>query len=47
LLGSPLGLFKSVYSEEDYIRNELPRCKQIYNVYHPADLIAYRIEPLL
>ena len=46
-MGSPLGLFTSAYSEESYVRNELPKCKKIYNVYHPADLIAYRIEPLL
>jgi len=24
-----------------------PRCQQIYNIFHPADPIAYRIEPLI
>ena len=48
ILGSPLALFQSVYSTSDnYIRKELPRVKHFYNLYHPADLIAYRIEPLL
>lgn len=47
LLGSPLGLFTSVYSSENFIRAKLPKCARFYNIYHPSDLIAYRIEPLL
>ncbi len=47
ILGSPLGLFTSVYSKENFIRSVIPRCKRIYNVYHPSDLIAFRIEPLI
>jgi hypothetical protein len=47
LLGSPLGMFLSVYYQEDFVVNQLPKCKKIYNVFHPSDLIAYRIEPLL
>ena len=46
LLGSPLGLFISVYSEENFIQERLPTCKYFYNIYHPQDVIAYRIEPL-
>jgi len=41
-------LFQSVYSTGDnFINKNLPRVKNFYNLYHPADLIAYRIEPLL
>lgn len=47
LLGSPLGLFTSVYSSENFIRATLPKCARFYNIYHPSDLIAYRVEPLL
>ncbi|TNV82016.1 hypothetical protein FGO68_gene6477 [Halteria grandinella] len=47
LLGSPLGLFVSIYNDENFINQQgLPTTKKIYNVFHPQDLIAYRIEPL-
>mmetsp|Transcript_48414 Transcript_48414/g.35624 ORF Transcript_48414/g.35624 Transcript_48414/m.35624 type:complete len:158 (-) Transcript_48414:366-839(-) len=46
LLGSPLGIFLSVYNEEDFIKHKLPTCDRFYNIYHPQDVIAYRIEPL-
>jgi DDHD domain len=47
MLGSPLGMFCSVYSEEAFVRSQLPTCKYFFNVYHPSDLVAYRIEPLI
>ena len=47
MLGSPLAMFVSCYFQEDYIRSELPCCENFYNVYHPSDLIAYRVEPLI
>ena len=47
LLGSPLGLFVSVYNEENFLKKQgLPTTKGLYNLFHPQDLIAYRIEPL-
>ncbi|CDW79258.1 isoform a [Stylonychia lemnae] len=46
LLGSPLGLFVSIYNEENFIKEKLPTTKNFYNIFHPADFIAYRIEPL-
>jgi len=46
LLGSPLGLFISIYNEENFIKEKLPTTKNFYNIFHPADFIAYRIEPL-
>ena len=47
LFGSPLGLFGAVYFEEPYIRSKLPTCDEFYNVFHPSDLVANRLEPLI
>ena len=47
LLGSPLALYCSIYNRELYVRDKLPRCGAFYNIFHPSDLIAYRIEPLI
>jgi len=47
MLGSPVGLFLSVYFEEGAAREKLPTCRHYYNLYHPQDVVAYRIEPLL
>lgn len=46
-LGSPLGLFASVYAEENFIRKSIKFCKNFYNLFHPSDLIAYRVEPVM
>lgn len=47
-LGSPIGMFLTVRGvekiEETY---QLPTCKGFFNVYHPLDPVAYRIEPLI
>ncbi|KAF4699832.1 hypothetical protein FOZ63_021017 [Perkinsus olseni] len=46
LLGSPLGLFLT-------IRNKLlpdgalPTCRRVFNIFHPNDCVAYRVEPLV
>ena len=47
LLGSPLGMFGSVYFEEPYVRAKLPTCDKFFNLFHPSDLVANRIEPLI
>lgn len=48
LLGSPVGMFVSVYQPlESKVPQKLPKCKQFYNIYHPCDLIACRIEPIM
>lgn len=47
MLGSPVGMFCSVYSEEAFVRSQLPTCANFYNLFHPSDLVAYRIEPLI
>ena len=46
ILGSPLGLFASVYAKESYVRSSLTAVGKLYNIYHPSDLIAYRVEPV-
>ncbi|KAL8026952.1 hypothetical protein ABFX02_14G063600 [Erythranthe guttata] len=58
-VGSPLGVFLSLrnvrlgigkgkeYWEEDNINEEMPACRQMFNIFHPFDPVAYRIEPLV
>ncbi|XP_056903627.1 SEC23-interacting protein isoform X2 [Takifugu flavidus] len=47
-LGSPIGMFLTVRGvekiEESY---QLPTCRGFFNIYHPLDPVAYRIEPLI
>lgn len=58
-VGSPLGVFLSLrnvrigigkgkdYWEEDNIVEEMPACRKMFNIFHPFDPVAYRIEPLV
>ncbi|XP_051143262.1 phospholipase SGR2 [Andrographis paniculata] len=58
-VGSPLGLFLSLrnvrlgigkgkdYWEEENIHEEMPACRQMFNIFHPFDPVAYRVEPLI
>ncbi|KAI3461756.1 hypothetical protein Pfo_018419 [Paulownia fortunei] len=58
-VGSPLGVFLSLrnvrigigkgkdYWEEENINEEMPACRQMFNIFHPFDPVAYRIEPLI
>src|SRR5207253_1762109 len=48
-LGSPIGMFYTMRSRgrplpPDY---RLPSCPNFFNIIHPLDPVAYRIEPLL
>ncbi|XP_075468170.1 SEC23-interacting protein isoform X2 [Ascaphus truei] len=47
-LGSPIGMFLTVRGlekiDEDY---RLPTCKGFFNIYHPLDPVAYRLEPMI
>ncbi|XP_063065946.1 phospholipase DDHD2 [Engraulis encrasicolus] len=47
-LGSPIGMFLTVRGlkriQPSYC---LPTCNSFYNIYHPYDPVAYRIEPLV
>ncbi|XP_024522407.1 phospholipase SGR2 [Selaginella moellendorffii] len=58
-VGSPLGLFLSLrnvrlgsgtgheYWEDEGIEEEMPACRQMMNIFHPYDPVAYRVEPLI
>lgn len=47
LTGSPLGLFVAVDGDDDPKLKKLSTVKDIHNIMHPMDPIAYRIEPLI
>ncbi|KAM6979643.1 triacylglycerol hydrolase DDHD2-like [Aplochiton taeniatus] len=47
-LGSPIGMYLTVRGLKQIHPNySLPTCKSFYNIYHPFDPVAYRIEPLV
>ncbi|KAI3417449.1 DDHD domain-containing protein [Psidium guajava] len=58
-VGSPLGLFLALrnirlgigkgkdYWCEENITEEMPACRQMFNIFHPFDPVAYRVEPLV
>lgn len=49
-LGSPLGLFltlRGVQAEKRISDFSLPVTRGLYNIFHPSDPVAYRIEPVL
>ncbi|XP_067908992.1 SEC23-interacting protein [Heterodontus francisci] len=47
-LGSPIGLFLTVRGLEKIDENyRLPTCKRFFNIYHPLDPVAYRMEPMI
>ncbi|PON57072.1 Alpha/Beta hydrolase [Parasponia andersonii] len=58
-VGSPLGVFLALrnirigigkgqeYWAEENINEEMPACRQMLNIFHPFDPVAYRIEPLV
>ena len=47
-LGSPIAMFLTVRGIESLGDNyKLPTCDYMYNIFHPFDPIAYRLEPLI
>ncbi|KDP45614.1 hypothetical protein JCGZ_17221 [Jatropha curcas] len=58
-VGSPLGVFLSLrnirigvgkgqeYWAEENITEEMPACQRMFNIFHPFDPVAYRVEPLV
>ncbi|XP_024959386.1 phospholipase SGR2-like isoform X2 [Cynara cardunculus var. scolymus] len=58
-VGSPLGVFLALrnirigigkgndYWDNKNIIEEMPSCRQMFNIFHPYDPVAYRIEPLV
>lgn len=45
--GSPVGLFLRVRGQQLDASFSLPTCRRVFNIYHPYDPVAYRIEPIL
>ncbi|XP_036953894.1 phospholipase DDHD2-like [Acanthopagrus latus] len=46
--GSPIGMFLTVRGLKRVDPNyTFPTCKSFYNIYHPFDPVAYRIEPMI
>ncbi|NWU95736.1 S23IP protein, partial [Upupa epops] len=47
-LGSPIGVLLTVRGVEKIDENyRLPTCKGFFNIYHPLDPVAYRLEPMI
>ncbi|XP_011407929.1 PREDICTED: SEC23-interacting protein-like [Amphimedon queenslandica] len=47
-VGSPIGLFLTLRGVESLgPEYQLPTCSSVYNIFHPYDPVAYRLEPLL
>ena len=46
-IGSPLGVFVSLTPVDLVLLDKAGYSKGFYNIFHPNDLIAYRIEPLI
>eukprot|EP01018_Ginkgo_biloba_P004777 Gb_15964 [translate_table: standard] len=58
-VGSPLGVFLALrnvrirtvngqeYWQDEVITEEMPAYRQMLNIFHPYDLVTYRLEPLL
>lgn len=49
MLGSPIAVFLMIRNQRNPLPPEftLDGCSQIFNIFHPLDPVAYRIEPLL
>ncbi|GAB9464851.1 hypothetical protein Gpo141_00002275 [Globisporangium polare] len=45
--GSPVGLFLNVRGQKLDRDFHLPTCRRLFNIYHPYDPVAYRIEPIV
>eukprot|EP00742_Colponemidia_sp_Colp-10_P008174 GILJ01008830.1.p1 GENE.GILJ01008830.1~~GILJ01008830.1.p1 ORF type:complete len:661 (+),score=124.09 GILJ01008830.1:165-1985(+) len=47
IMGSPLPLFLTIRGAKMGPQNtELPTCRNLFNIFHPLDPVAYRMEPL-
>lgn len=49
MLGSPIAVFLMIRNQQKPLSKEyyLPGCHRVFNIFHPFDPVAYRIEPLL
>ncbi|KAL4699122.1 hypothetical protein H8959_011779 [Pygathrix nigripes] len=47
-LGSPIAMFLTIRGVDRIDENySLPTCKGFFNIYHPLDPVAYRLEPMI
>ncbi|KAK2711679.1 hypothetical protein QYM36_012702, partial [Artemia franciscana] len=47
-MGSPIGVFVAVRGKETLGADfKFPSCPKMFNIFHPHDLIAFRVEPLI
>ncbi|CAN0351660.1 unnamed protein product [Ectocarpus sp. 12 AP-2014] len=48
-LGSPIGMFLMIRGQHRRLGNafKLPGCRRLFNIFHPYDPVAFRLEPLL
>ncbi|XP_031272150.1 phospholipase SGR2-like [Pistacia vera] len=46
-VGSALGEKGKDYMDEENIIEEMLVCRQMFNIFHPYDPVAYRVEPLV
>ena len=47
-LGSPIAMFLTIRGVEHLSRDfQLPTCPSLFNIFHPFDPVAYRLEPLI
>ena len=47
-LGSPIGMFLAVRGIDSLGPNfSLPTCNRLFNIFHPYDPVAYRVESLI
>ncbi|KAM5272526.1 SEC23-interacting protein isoform 5-T5 [Ctenodactylus gundi] len=47
-LGSPIGMFLTIRGVDRIDENyRLPTCRGFFNIYHPLDPVAYRLEPMI
>ncbi|XP_069844258.1 SEC23-interacting protein isoform X1 [Dipodomys merriami] len=47
-LGSPIAMFLTIRGVDRIAENyRLPTCKGFFNIYHPLDPVAYRLEPMI
>ncbi len=49
MIGSPVAVFLMLRNQHEPIQKDfyLPGCPRVFNIFHPYDPVAYRIEPLL
>lgn len=49
IIGSPVAVFLMLRNQHEPLQQDfsLPGCSRVFNIFHPYDPVAYRIEPLL